>query len=99
MGVDGRGAGLFRDAIGVLDTIGWLPAEHTAPIKVAITQGHIAQLERLRDDLPEAIVEQLDSRAELTDPADIAQADAAIEADRLTTHGLLQLLRAYGPWE
>jgi hypothetical protein len=86
---------IFRDAIGVLDTIGWLPAEDTAPIEVAITSGHIAQLERLRDDLAQAIIEQLDCRAELTDPDDIAEADSAIDAVRLITHGLLQLIRAY----
>jgi hypothetical protein len=86
---------IFRDAIGVLDTIGWLPAEDTAPIEVAITPGHIAQLERLRDDLEHAIIEQLDDRAELTDPDDIAEADAAIDAVRLITHGLLQLIQAH----
>ena len=86
---------IFRDAIGVLDTIGWLPAEDTAPIEVAITPGHIAQLGRLRDDLSQAITEQLDSRAELTDPSDIAKADSAINANRLITHGLLQLIRDF----
>jgi hypothetical protein len=63
---------IFRDAIGVLDTIGWLPAEHTAPIKVAITLGHIAQLERLREDLTQSIRERLDGR----DPDEIDQAGA-----------------------
>jgi hypothetical protein len=86
---------IFRDAIGVLDTIGWLPTEHAQPIEVAITPGHIAQLERLRNDLAQAIVEQLDNRAELTDPDDIAKADSAIDVDRLITHGLLQLVRAF----
>jgi hypothetical protein len=86
---------IFRDAIGVLDAIGWLPTEHTPAIEVAITPGHIAQLERLRGDLAQAIIEQLDSRAELTDPNDIADADSAIDANRLIAYGLLQLLRAY----
>jgi hypothetical protein len=90
-------ASIFRDAIGVLDIIGWLPAEDAAPIEVSITPGHIAQLDRLREDLTQCILEQLDSRAELTDPDDIAQADAVIEADRLTTHGLLQLIQAHAP--
>jgi hypothetical protein len=88
-------ASIFRDAIGVLDIIGWLPAEHTAPIEVAITAGHSAQLERLRDDLAKAILDQLDDRAQLTDPDDIARADADIDADRLTAYGLLQLIQAY----
>jgi hypothetical protein len=84
-------ASIFRDAIGVLDTIGWLPAEHTAPIKVAITPGHIAQLERLRQDLTQSIRERLDSR----DPDEIDQADADIDADRLITDGLLRLIQAH----
>jgi hypothetical protein len=88
-------ASIFRDALGVLDTIGWLPAEDTAPIDVAITAGHIAQLQRLRDDLARAILDQLDDRATLTDPDEIARADADIDADRLITHGLLQLIQAH----
>jgi hypothetical protein len=88
-------ASIFRDAISVLDTIGWLNLEEPAPVDVALTAGHITQLGRLRDDLALAILDQLDSRAELTDPADIAQADATIEADRRTTHGLLQILQAF----
>lgn len=88
-------ASIFRDAISVLDTIGWLPAEDTAPIEVAITAGHIAQLERLRVDLTQSIREQLDNRAELTDPDHIAAADSAIESDRLTTDGLLRLIQAH----
>lgn len=82
---------IFRDAIGVLDTIGWLPAEHTAPIKVAITPGHIAQLGRLREDLTQSIRERLDSR----DPDEIDDADADIDADRLITDGLLRLIQAH----
>jgi hypothetical protein len=88
-------AAIFRDAIGVLDTIGWLNLEEPAAVEVAITAGHSVQLERLRDDLAHAILEQLDSRAELTDPEDIAQADAAIGADRLTANGLLQIIQAH----
>lgn len=88
-------ASIFRDAIGVLDTIGWLNGKQPATVEVAITAGHIAQLERLRDDLANAILDRLDSRAELTDPDDIAQANAAISADRLIAHGLLQLIQAY----
>jgi hypothetical protein len=88
---------IFRDAIGVLDTIGWLPAEDTAPIEVAITSGHIAQLDRLRVDLTQSIHEQLDNRATLTEPGHIAAADAAIEADRLTTHRLLRLIQTHTP--
>jgi hypothetical protein len=82
---------IFRDAIGVLDAIGWLPAEHTEPIKVAITPGHIAQLERLRQDLTQSIRERLDGG----DPDEIDQADADIDADRLITNGLLRLTQAH----
>lgn len=88
-------ASIFRDAIGVLDTLGWLNLEEPAAVEVPITAGHIAQLGRLRDDLALAILDRLDSRAELTDPEDIARADAALGADRLTAHGLLQIIQAY----
>jgi hypothetical protein len=88
-------ASIFRDAIGVLDTIGWLPTEDTAPIGVAITAGHSAQLERLRKDLSKSIREQLDNRATLTDPAHIAQADAAINADRVAADVLLRVIQAH----
>jgi hypothetical protein len=82
---------ILRDAISVLETIGWLPAEHTAPIKVAITASHITQLERLREDLTQSIRERLDSR----DPDEIDQADADIDADRLIADGLLRLIQAH----
>jgi hypothetical protein len=64
---------------------------------VAITPGHLVQLRCLRDDLAQAILERLDSRERMTNPDDIAEADAAIDADRLTAHGLLQLLQAHAP--
>jgi hypothetical protein len=89
-------ASIFREAIDVLDTVGWLSIEPARATEVAITPGHLAQLRRLHDDLAQAILERLDSRARLTDPDDIAEADAAIDADRLTAHGLLQLLQACG---
>jgi hypothetical protein len=88
-------ASIFRDAIGVLDTIGWLPADDAAPIEVAITSGHVAQLERLREDLTQSIREQLDTRAALTEHAQIDQANTNIDADRFIADGLLRLIEAH----
>ncbi|MET0600497.1 MAG: hypothetical protein ABW167_00745 [Baekduia sp.] len=88
-------ASILWDAMVVLYTIGWLPTEDTAPIDVAITTGHIAQLQRLRNDLARAILDQLDDRATLTDPDEIVRADADIDANRLITNGLLQLIQAH----
>jgi hypothetical protein len=90
-------ASIFRDALAVLDTIGWLPTEQTATAGVAITPGHLAQLRRLRADVAMTILDRLDSREALTEPDDIAEADEAIAADRLTAHGLLQLLQSCKP--
>jgi hypothetical protein len=98
---------IFRDAIAVLDTIGWLPSEQTVTIEVAITPGHLAQLERVRVDLAMSILDSLDDRADLTEPDDtakpedvirfekaVAAHDETITAYRLTVQGLLQILRA-----
>jgi hypothetical protein len=90
-------ASIFRDAMVVLDTIGWLATGQTATVEIAITPGHLAQLQRLRSDVATRILDRLDSREDLTDPDDLAEADEAIAADRLTAHGLLQLLLSCKP--
>jgi hypothetical protein len=90
-------ASIFRDALAVLDTIGWLPTAQTETIEVTIAPGHLAQLERLRVDLAMTILDRLDSREHLSEPEDIAEADAAIVADRRIVHGLLQLLQSATP--
>jgi hypothetical protein len=87
-------AAIFRDAMAVLDTIGWLPTEQTATVEVSISAGHLAQLDWLRADLAMSILEGLDSREDLTDPDSLARFDEAIAADRRTVHGLLQILHA-----
>jgi hypothetical protein len=92
-----RTASIFRDAIAVLDTIGWLPSNQTATMEVVLTAGHLAQLDRLRADLALSIRESLDSRESLTEPEDITRFDQAIAADRLTADRLLQILRASPP--
>ncbi len=84
----------FRDAFAILDVIGWLPTPQTIAVEVEITPSHLAQLEHRRVDLEQSIVEQLDNRQGLTNPDDIAYAEAAIAADRLTADGLLRILRA-----
>jgi hypothetical protein len=90
-------ASIFRDALAVLDTIGWLATEQTATVEVAITPGHLAQLQRLRSDVAMRILDRLDSREDLAESDDLAEADEAIAADRLTAHGLLQLLQSCKP--
>jgi hypothetical protein len=90
-------ASIFRDAMVVLDTIGWLATEQTATVEVAITPGHLAQLQRLRSDVAMTILDRLDSREDLTEPDDLAEADEAIAADRLIAHGLLRLLQSCKP--
>jgi hypothetical protein len=69
-------AAIFRDAVAVLDTISWLPAAYTGPVSVTITPGHFAQLKRRRADVALSVLDRLDGRDELTDPADLAEADA-----------------------
>jgi hypothetical protein len=90
-------AAIFRDAFAVLDTIGWLPASHAGPMRVAITPSHLAQLEQRRAEMAMSLLDRLDSRDELTDPGDIAEADAAIRADRRAAHALLQIIHAHRP--
>jgi hypothetical protein len=69
-------AAIFRDAIAVLDTIGWLAGEHDAiPVQVPVTPGHIAQLRWLRDDVALSVVTNLDGRDDLTNTNDIAAVD------------------------
>ena len=84
----------FRDAFAILDVIGWLPTPQTIAVEVEITPSHLARLEHQRADVAQSILEQLDDRQGLTDPDDIAHVDAAIQADRRTVQGLLQILRA-----
>jgi hypothetical protein len=90
-------AAIFRDALAVLDIIGWLPTAQTETVKATIAPGHLAQLERLRADVAITILDRLDSREELSKPEDIVEADEAIAADRRTAHGLLQLLQSANP--
>jgi hypothetical protein len=85
-------AAVFRDAIAVLDTIGWLQTEQAEAVDVAIAPGHLAQLRRRRAEIALALVDRLDDREHLVDPEKIAEADAAIAADRVAAHGLLRLL-------
>lgn len=86
---------IFRDAMAVLDTIGWVAGEHDAePARVTVTAGHLAQLEHLRIDVAMSIVSSLDTREGLTDPDEIAQLEENIRTARLTVYGLWQILHA-----
>ncbi|MCW2984105.1 MAG: hypothetical protein JWR63_1675 [Conexibacter sp.] len=88
-------AAIWRDAIGVLDAVGWLPAPRTATIDVAVTAGHARQLRRLRLDEAMAILDCLDVRDELATDGDLAEIDAEIRSRRLSAQGLGELVRRY----
>ena len=88
-------ASIWRDAISVLDSVGWLPSEGTTAIDVVVTAGHVALLRRLRDDEATAIIECLDLREELTAVDRVAEVDADIRGRRLAVRGLDDLLRRY----
>jgi hypothetical protein len=89
-------ASILRDAIAVLDTIGWLPTDPIKPMDLVISEGHLTQLRRRRTDIAMTILDRLDSREGLTEPDRIAEAEEAIAADHHQAHGLLRLLRACG---
>jgi hypothetical protein len=88
-------ASIWRDAMAVLDTIGWLPTPGVAMIDVALTSGHAAQLSRLRRDEALAIVDCLEDRDALVAVDDLAEIDAQICRRRLVFSGLSELLRRY----
>jgi hypothetical protein len=88
-------ASVWRDAIAVLDTVGWLPAPRTTTIDVVVTAGHVDQLRRLRDDESTAILDCLDLRDGLTAVDRLADVDADIRGWRLAVRGLDDLLRLY----
>ncbi|MCW2994137.1 MAG: hypothetical protein JWQ18_1632 [Conexibacter sp.] len=92
-------AAIFRDALAVLDTIGWLPTAQNETVTVTIAPGHLVELDRLRADLAMRVLDRLDSRERLTEPEEITEADEAIAADRRTVHGLLQLAQQHADAE
>jgi hypothetical protein len=88
-------ADIWRDAIAVLDTVGWLPVPATAAIEVVITKGHVAQLRQLRHDEVMAILDCLDVRDALTTPNERAEADSEMRARRLAVQSLDEILRCH----
>jgi hypothetical protein len=89
-------AGIWRDAMRVLDRVGWLPVPGTATIEVVITAGHAAQLRRLRHDEALAVLDCLDMRDKSTMARRRAEVDVEIQARRLAAQGLGELLQRYG---
>jgi hypothetical protein len=90
-------AAIFRDALAVLDTIGWLAGEHDAiPAEVPITAGHVAQLRWLRDDVAMSVVTNLEGRDDLADPDDIAAVDQDIQTARDVVRDLWRIIQAPG---
>ena len=88
-------ASIWRDAMAVLDTIGWLPTPGVATIDVLLTSGHAAQLHRLQRDEALAIVDCLEGRDALVAVDDLADIDAQIRRRRLVTSALGELLHRY----
>jgi hypothetical protein len=88
-------ASVWRDAIAVLDTIGWLPIPGVAMIDVVLTRGHVLELRRLRQDEALAIVVCLEDRDTLTAVEDLADIDAQIRRRRFVAWGLGELVRRY----
>jgi hypothetical protein len=89
-------AEIHRDAIAVLDTIGWLPAPDGEPktIQVPITDAHLAQLRELRTDLGVTVLDYLDIRADIDTSEEIAEVDEYINNYRTEANDLLNLIRA-----
>jgi hypothetical protein len=74
---------IFRDAIAVLDTIGWVAGEQDAePAQVTVSAGHLGRLEQLRADMVLSILDSLSVRDEATDPDEIARIDRRIRDAR-----------------
>jgi hypothetical protein len=88
-------ASIFRDAIAVLDTIGWVAGEQDQrPARVTMTPSHLAQLQWLRSDVAMSLVTGLDDREDLTEADDIAELEENLRAARLIVHDLWQILHA-----
>ncbi|MCU1675563.1 MAG: hypothetical protein JWM93_321 [Frankiales bacterium] len=88
-------ASLFRDAITVLDIIGWVAGEQDQrPARVTMTRGHLAQLEWLRGDVAMSIVTSLDDRESTTEADDIAALEENIRTARCIVHDLWEILHA-----
>jgi hypothetical protein len=88
---------VYRDAIAVLDAIGWTPgpgAAGSGPTNVTLTAGHVAQLRRLRDDLDRTILDRRATRAALRCRTAIRHVYGAILFDSVAARGLGELLVA-----
>jgi hypothetical protein len=74
---------------------GWLAGEHDAmPAEVPVTQGLVAQLRLLREDVAMSVVTSLEGRDDLTDPDDIAAVDYDIQAARHVVRELWRVIDA-----
>jgi hypothetical protein len=88
-------ASIFRDAIAVLDSIGWVAGEQNAePAQVTVSAGHLDRLEQLRADVVQSVLDSLSVRDEATDPDEIARIDQRIRDARRSAAELEQILHA-----
>jgi hypothetical protein len=88
-------AGIYRDAIAVLDAIGWESDPDSGPVEVPLTAGHIEQLYRRRYDLGATNFARLDALAEAKTAEAAATIRADLEADRLAAQALDRLFAEY----
>jgi hypothetical protein len=91
-------ASIFRNAIAVLDAIGWLDGKQDAiHAQVAVTAAHREQLERVRVDVAMSVIDCLKVRDDTADPEEVARIDQRVREARLTVEGLWQILHAPKP--
>jgi hypothetical protein len=88
-------ASIYRDALAVLDALGWTPDPNPATTDVPLTAGHVAQLRRRRYDLGRTNLDRLDTRDDLTTTGSIRDVDTDIGSDRTAAKGLDKLIAAY----
>jgi hypothetical protein len=86
---------IFREAVDVLEAIGWDPAADSGPVEVPLTAGHMEQLYRRRYDLGAANLERLAAFKAAGDDAEAATLRAEIETDRLASQALDRLFTEY----
>jgi len=86
---------IYRDAIAVLDALGWAPDPGSGTVDVPLTAGHVEQLRRRRYDLARTNLDRLDTRDGLAVTDAVADLDRKLIADRAAAQGLDALIAAY----
>jgi hypothetical protein len=84
-------AAAHRDAIVILDIIGWLPNPEATTVEVPITPGHVTELRRLRADEGMSVLDFLELREDVDTSDDLAEIDDELAGHRQTANALLRL--------